>query len=255
MFVALKLRAIGSLDLDTASVARFAGRRRLSRISSSSPSSSSLRARSQSKAPDLKVIDDGSDDDDDQSVSSLTSRNCSLRQQWFGGDEARDRDGSYGHAVTRRLAAMGIRDHPIAPRSPWQNGHAERLIGSIRRELPGSHRRLRRGPSAPNPCGLHQLLQRTPYASVPGKGFAGPSAGPTVRPTCCSADPRRTSSSILPDLVLGRHRFQAQLQVYFGTVGKQMEQQKAIFREVAAARLLAGKSDEASGSTTSPASL
>jgi transposase InsO family protein len=46
----------------------------------------------------------------------------------------RDRDASYGHAVTRRLAAMGIRDHPAAPRSPWQNGHAERLIGSIRRE-------------------------------------------------------------------------------------------------------------------------
>ena len=46
----------------------------------------------------------------------------------------RDRDASYGQAVTKRLAAMGIRDHPIAPRSPWQNGHAERLIGSIRRE-------------------------------------------------------------------------------------------------------------------------
>src|SRR6266851_3096696 len=46
----------------------------------------------------------------------------------------RDRDGSYGHAVTRRLSAMGIRDHPTAPRSPWQNGHAERLIGSIRQE-------------------------------------------------------------------------------------------------------------------------
>jgi transposase InsO family protein len=29
---------------------------------------------------------------------------------------------------------MGIRDHPTAPRSPWQNGHVERLIGSIRRE-------------------------------------------------------------------------------------------------------------------------
>ena len=29
---------------------------------------------------------------------------------------------------------MGIRDKPIAPRSPWQNGFAERLIGSIRRE-------------------------------------------------------------------------------------------------------------------------
>jgi len=29
---------------------------------------------------------------------------------------------------------MGIRDRPIAPASPWQNGYAERLIGSIRRE-------------------------------------------------------------------------------------------------------------------------
>jgi transposase InsO family protein len=29
---------------------------------------------------------------------------------------------------------MGIRDKPMAPRSPWQNGFAERLIGSIRRE-------------------------------------------------------------------------------------------------------------------------
>jgi transposase InsO family protein len=46
----------------------------------------------------------------------------------------RDRDASFGNAVTRRLAAMGIRDHPTAVRSPWQNGHAERLIGSIRRE-------------------------------------------------------------------------------------------------------------------------
>jgi transposase InsO family protein len=51
-----------------------------------------------------------------------------------GAQIPRDRDASYGHAVTRRLAAMGIRDRPTAPRSPWQNGHAERLIGSIRRE-------------------------------------------------------------------------------------------------------------------------
>jgi hypothetical protein len=29
---------------------------------------------------------------------------------------------------------MGIRDHPIASRSPWQNAYVERLIGSIRRE-------------------------------------------------------------------------------------------------------------------------
>ena len=29
---------------------------------------------------------------------------------------------------------MGIRDRPISARSPSQNGYAERLIGSIRRE-------------------------------------------------------------------------------------------------------------------------
>ena len=29
---------------------------------------------------------------------------------------------------------MGIRDKPTAAASPWQNGVAERLIGSIRRE-------------------------------------------------------------------------------------------------------------------------
>jgi transposase InsO family protein len=46
----------------------------------------------------------------------------------------RDRDRIYGAVVTRRLRAMGIRDKPITPASPWQNGFAERLIGSIRRE-------------------------------------------------------------------------------------------------------------------------
>ena len=46
----------------------------------------------------------------------------------------RDRDCIYGTIVTRRLRAMGIRDRPTAPASPWQNGFAERLIGSIRRE-------------------------------------------------------------------------------------------------------------------------
>src|SRR4030081_2160632 len=45
-----------------------------------------------------------------------------------------DRDCVYGTAVTRRMRTMGIRDKPIAPGSPWQNGFAERLIGSIRRE-------------------------------------------------------------------------------------------------------------------------
>jgi transposase InsO family protein len=47
----------------------------------------------------------------------------------------RDRDCVYGEAFVRRLRAMGIRDRPTAPRSPWQNAYAERLIGSIRREV------------------------------------------------------------------------------------------------------------------------
>jgi hypothetical protein len=46
---------------------------------------------------------------------------------------------------------MGIRDKPIAAGSPWQNGFAERLIGSIRRDVVAA---LASGPSI-----LRPLLQ------------------------------------------------------------------------------------------------
>jgi transposase InsO family protein len=46
----------------------------------------------------------------------------------------RDRDAVYGDVFIRGLRAMGIRDRPTAPRSPWQNGYCERAIGSVRRE-------------------------------------------------------------------------------------------------------------------------
>jgi transposase InsO family protein len=46
----------------------------------------------------------------------------------------RDRDCVFDGEFIQRVRAMGIRDRPTSPRSPWQNGHAERLIGSIRRE-------------------------------------------------------------------------------------------------------------------------
>jgi Integrase core domain len=46
----------------------------------------------------------------------------------------RDRDGAFGETFKQRLHAMGIRDRPTAPRSPWQNAYVERLIGSIRRD-------------------------------------------------------------------------------------------------------------------------
>jgi putative transposase len=57
----------------------------------------------------------------------------------FPWDEApryllRDRDSIYGASFRQRVCNMGIEEAVIAPRSPWQNPYAERLIGSIRRE-------------------------------------------------------------------------------------------------------------------------
>jgi transposase InsO family protein len=46
----------------------------------------------------------------------------------------RDNDRAFGAAFKARVRAMGIRDRPTSFRSPWQNGYAERLVGSIRRE-------------------------------------------------------------------------------------------------------------------------
>ncbi len=46
----------------------------------------------------------------------------------------RDRDGTYGRAVVNTLQMMGTKQVVTAPRSPWQNGYCERVIGSIRRE-------------------------------------------------------------------------------------------------------------------------
>jgi transposase InsO family protein len=46
----------------------------------------------------------------------------------------RDRDGVYGDVFRGRVKAMGIDEVLIAPRSPWQNPYAERMIGTLRRE-------------------------------------------------------------------------------------------------------------------------
>jgi putative transposase len=56
----------------------------------------------------------------------------------FPGDEAprfliHDRDSAF-HAWIATAEAMRIEEVLAAPRSPWQNAYAERLIGSIRRE-------------------------------------------------------------------------------------------------------------------------
>ena len=46
----------------------------------------------------------------------------------------RDNDRAYGHVFKSRVRAMGIRDRPISPGSPWQNGYVERWIGTLRHE-------------------------------------------------------------------------------------------------------------------------
>ena len=46
----------------------------------------------------------------------------------------RDRDGIYGQLFRNRVDGLGLEEVVIAARSPWQNGYAERFIGSLRRE-------------------------------------------------------------------------------------------------------------------------
>ena len=47
----------------------------------------------------------------------------------------RDRDSIFGGEFRQRVKDMGTTEVLTAPRSPWQNPFAERLIGTIRREL------------------------------------------------------------------------------------------------------------------------
>jgi Integrase core domain len=112
-------------ELGQTSVAKYMVRR-------CGPPSQGLCARDRSAGPPRPVW---------INVASHPTAEWIARQitEAFPWDEAprhliHDRDQVYGAAATRRLRTMGIRDKPIAPGSPWQNGFAERLIGSIRRE-------------------------------------------------------------------------------------------------------------------------
>src|SRR5207244_11413336 len=93
-------------------------------------------------------------------ASNLTLTITMSRDAAFPWKEApryliRDRDAIYGAAVTRRLRAMGIRDKPIAPSSPWQNSFAESDPSRMRRPC----NRIRRAAFAPSPKILCELLQ------------------------------------------------------------------------------------------------
>src|SRR5947208_13205491 len=118
----------------------------------------------------------------------------------------RDRDRVYGVAVMHRLRAIGIRDKPIAPGSPWQNGFAERLIGAIRREcvdhvvvLGEAHLRriLTKYAAYYNELRTHRSLN---------KGRSDTSRHPVRGRHCICARPRRTSSPLLQNLIFGTDR-------------------------------------------------
>jgi transposase InsO family protein len=47
----------------------------------------------------------------------------------------RDRDGVFGRVFDGRVARLGVQQFRIAPRSPWQNGFAERWVRTLRCEL------------------------------------------------------------------------------------------------------------------------
>src|SRR5882672_1139751 len=118
----------------------------------------------------------------------------------------RDRDGAYGEVFIRRLRSMGIRDRPTSPRSPWQNGYAERLIGSIRRECVDhiivlGERHLR-----------HVLLLYMQYYNEVRTHLSLNKDAPVSRAVdrgahSLSPNPGRTSSSICQNLIYDRHRY------------------------------------------------
>jgi len=71
----------------------------------------------------------------------------------------RDRDRIYGSRFRRMLEILDVEEVVTAARSPWQNAYAERLSGSLRREMPGSRRRPWRDPSPPDPGWVLRVLQ------------------------------------------------------------------------------------------------
>ena len=116
----------------------------------------------------------------------------------------RDNDAAYGSVFTRRLRAMGIRDRPIAPRSPWQNAYVERLIETIRRDcldhiLISGEAYLRRV------LALYSLYYNQARTHL-GLGKDAPlgASRRVLRDSYCRADPVRIASPVLTDMIFGR---------------------------------------------------
>ena len=66
-----------------------------------------------------------------------------------------------GPAFTRRVRAMGIRDRPISPRSPWQNAYVERLIGTLRHDCLDHYNETRTHLGLGKDAPLRRAVQRS----------------------------------------------------------------------------------------------
>ena len=71
----------------------------------------------------------------------------------------RDRDQVYGQAFTRRMRAMGIRDRPTSPRSPWQKCLCRTGDRVDPTGMGRSYRGLRRAAPSSRVAIVHELLQ------------------------------------------------------------------------------------------------
>jgi hypothetical protein len=112
----------------------------------------------------------------------------------------RDRDRIYGAVVTRRLRAMGIRDRPIAPASPWQNGFAERADRIDSARVSRSCHRLGRTASASHSAILRKLLRQYENPSFLEQGCSHLAFYSANRNHLVTPNPRRTSPQLHPGL-------------------------------------------------------
>src|SRR5215813_4733605 len=78
----------------------------------------------------------------------------------------RDRDQVYGERFSHQARILDIREAVIAPRSPWQNAYAERVIGSIRRKCLDHVVVIKRTASSGDPVAVLRVLQPDADTSI-----------------------------------------------------------------------------------------
>jgi transposase InsO family protein len=110
------------------------------------------------------------------------------------------------YVFTAWLRAMGIRDRPISPQSPWQNGYAERVIGTLRRECLDQmvifgETHLRRILST---YAAYYNLQSSAHALGITERCPLASSSPTVWCHCRHSDLVWTASPIRSDMIFGK---------------------------------------------------